>query len=329
MKIGKLSNELLNKIILEPVRTNNISRKEVLIQPSVGEDCTALNFGDDICLISTDPITGAVGDIGKLAVNINSNDIAAAGGEPLGIMVTALLPPEITEEDISQIMQDIYTTANKVGICVLGGHTEITDSVVKPVLSCTIIGKTKKFISSGGCKIGDSLVMTKWAGLEGTSIIATDYKLNLPEATIKEAQELSAMLSVIEEGKIASQLNAHAMHDVTEGGILGACWEMAECSGTGVMVYEDKIPVAACTKEICNYIGINPLRLISSGSMLISTDNPLELINKLEQNNIKATVIGEITQKDMLLEKNGIISTLEEPDCDQLYMVKKLLQTKE
>ena len=159
MKIGKLPNSLLNKIVLDPINKYSIDREEVLVKPSIGEDCSALTIGDNICLLSTDPITGAVADIGKLAVHINSNDIAAGGGEPIGIMVTALLPPTITEEEIQKIITDVYTQAKEVNMCVLGGHTEITDAVVKPVLSCTVIGKSKRLIASSGAKSGDDLVM--------------------------------------------------------------------------------------------------------------------------------------------------------------------------
>lgn len=329
MKIGKLPNELLDEIIIKPITDHNPKRSEILAQPSIGEDCCAISFGDNICVLSTDPITGAVNDIGKLAVNINSNDIASAGAEPIGILVTALLPPTITSEEISHIMKDFYTTAGKLNISVLGGHTEVTDSVVRPVLSCTVVGKTKSFISTGGCKEGDSLIMTKWAGLEGTSIIAKDYKdrLRVGEATLNKALELTQHLSVIKEGKIASQLGANAMHDVTEGGILGACWEMASCSGKGVTVYTDNISMLECTKEICDYIGINPLRLISSGSMLISTDKPQQLIDALSKENIPACVIAEITCGDMLIKNKEGTFPLTEPDCDELYKVDRLLKT--
>ena len=118
MKIGKLPNSLLNKIVLEPINKYSIDREEVLVKPSIGEDCSALTIGDNICLLSTDPITGAVADIGKLAVHINSNDIAAGGGEPIGIMVTALLPPTITEEEIQKIINAKETLSVQVTKCV-------------------------------------------------------------------------------------------------------------------------------------------------------------------------------------------------------------------
>lgn len=112
MKIGKLPNSLLEKIVIEPINRHSTERKEVLLKPSVGEDCSALDLGNNICLLSTDPITGAVEDIGKLAVHINANDIASSGGEPVGIMVTALLPVKITEGEISKLLKT-YTVRLK------------------------------------------------------------------------------------------------------------------------------------------------------------------------------------------------------------------------
>lgn len=324
MKIGKLPNSLLNKLVIEPINKYSVEKKEVLIKPSVGEDCTALDLGDNICIMSTDPITGAVEDIGKLAVHINSNDIAAGGGEPLGILVTALLPPTVTEEDIKKIITDIYTQAKEVNVCVLGGHTEITDAVVKPVLSCTVVGKCKKLISSAGAKSGDDLVMTKYAALEGTSIFAADkaHKLkSIDPDVIAEARGLGSMLSVVKEGRIAAEMGAHAMHDVTEGGILGACWEVAVCSGTGVEVYVDKIPILDCTKKICSELNVNPLRLISSGSMIIAIENGEDLVNELNKNGIKAAVIGKFTDEGLYTLENGIRKPLDEPSTDELYTV--------
>ena len=322
MKIGKLPNSLLEKIVIDPINKHNAERKEVLLKPSVGEDCAALELGDNICLLSTDPITGAVEDIGKLAVNINTNDIVSSGGEPVGIMVTALLPPDINENEISKIILDLYSEAEKVNVAILGGHTEITDAVKKPVLSCTVIGKTKKLIPSGGAKIGDSVIMTKYAAMEGTAIFANDKGdrlKNLDSSIIEKAKKLSDSLSVIKEGNIGARLGAHAMHDVTEGGILGACWEIADCAGLGIEVYADKIPVLEETTLICNELGINPLRLISSGSMLIVCENDAEMINALEGEGIKATVIGKIVESDKTVINDCISIPLEEPDTDELY----------
>lgn len=329
MKIGKLPNELLDKLILAPIKKYGIRRKESLTSPSVGEDCAALKFGEDICMLSTDPITGAAKEIGALAVHINSNDIASAGGEVLGLMVTTLLPPSVTEDEIASIAENLYKSANEAGISILGGHTEITDAVTRPVISCTAIGKGKRFISSGGAMVGDSVIMTKYAAIEGSSIIYGDYKTfwadKLTDEEKKQCVELSSMLSVMPEGKIAAKMGATSMHDVTEGGILGACHEIAECAGLGITVYADKIPILSVTKKLCSICGVNPLRLISSGSMLITAPNGSELISALENAGIKATIIGEITDDKKLILENRELKELTPPQSDELYSVAMIL----
>lgn len=324
MNIGKLPNSLLEKIVIDPINNHSVNRKEVLLKPSIGEDCAALNLGENICLLSTDPITGAVADIGKLAVNINTNDIASSGGEPIGLMVTALLPASITEVEISHIITDLYKEAEKVNVAILGGHTEITDAVNKPVLSCTVVGKTNKLIPSGGAKIGDSVIMTKYAAMEGTSIFASDKRDKLKgidSSIIEKAKNLGNSLSVIAEGRIGSELGANAMHDVTEGGILGACWEIADCSGVGIEVYEDKIPVLEETKIICNKLGVDYLRLISSGSMLIVCSNGDEMLSALKKAGIVASIIGKIVEEGKWFISNGEKTVLGEPTSDELYKV--------
>ena len=239
-------------------------------------------------------------------------------------MVTALLPASITEEEISHIITDLYKEAEKVNVAILGGHTEITDAVNKPVLSCTVVGKTNKLIPSGGAKIGDSVIMTKYAAMEGTSIFASDKRDKLKgidSSIIEKAKNLGNSLSVIAEGRIGSELGANAMHDVTEGGILGACWEIADCSGVGIEVYEDKIPVLEETKIICNKLGVDYLRLISSGSMLIVCSNGDEMLSALKKAGIVASIIGKIVEEGKWFISNGEKTVLGEPTSDELYKV--------
>lgn len=326
MKIGKLPNDVLSRLVLDPISKYGLKRDEMITSPSVGEDCAALRFGEDICLLSSDPITGAAEDIGMLAVNVNANDIASAGGEVIGLMVTTLLPPDITEAEISKMAESLYKSAHDAGIAILGGHTEVTDAVTRPVISCTVIGRTKRFVSSGGAQAGDSVIMTKYAGIEGSCILASDNREKLlgrlTDGEIGECESFKNSLSVAAEGRIASEMGASAMHDVTEGGILGACHEVAECSGKGITVYADKIPVLPVTKKLCNIFGINPLRLISSGSMLITASQPDKLIAALKDEGIAATVIGVITGDKKLIVRDGVTEPLAPPDVDELYRAK-------
>lgn len=323
LKTGKLSNDMLNRLILEPAKKYGVKNERVLTKPSVGEDCAALKFGNEICLLSADPITGAAENVGRLAVYINSNDIASAGGRVVGLMVTTLLPPDITEREIAALSDNLYKSAAEAGITVLGGHTEITDAVTRPVISCTAIGVGERFVSSGGARVGDSVVMTKYAALEGTLIISSDYREFFRDKLTKEELDLCAglqnSLSVAPEGEIAAKMGASAMHDVTEGGILGACHEIAECSGVGITVFMDKIPILGVTEKICKLCDIDPYRLISSGSMLIAAGDGEALCRALSQKGIKASAIGKITERERLVCQGGAMKPLLPPDTDELY----------
>ncbi len=328
MNAGKIPNTILEKIILEPLKQYGIKRSEVLSAPSVGEDCAAITMDGGTLLLSTDPITGAVNNIGKLAVNINANDIVSAGGEPIGIMITALLPVGTEISEIEKIMKEVCVSANELGMAVLGGHTEITEAVNKPILSCTVVGKCQKIISTGGANVGDKVIITKSAGLEGTGILAKDnreYLLGyLPEEVIDRAASRLEKISVLKEGRVGAEYGATAMHDITEGGVLGACYEAAECSGKGINVYLDKIPLSEETKRIAEIFKIDPYRLISSGCMLITHPEPEKMIEELEREGIPATVIGEITNGEkFIIDQNGDTHVLEEPQSDSLYLIKK------
>lgn len=328
MEIGKLPNEILNSLIIDKLQNK---RKEVLVRPSVGEDCSAVDFGREICVISTDPITGTESQIGKIAVNVALNDLASSGAEPVGLMVTMLIPPAASLPDVENVIDQLTEEASKVNVDIIGGHTEVTDAVNRFVLSITAIGKTfcRNVIKTSGAKPGDDLILTKYAGLEGTSILAFDYETELTEKfgkkVVETAKSLINHISVVKEGLIAAKLGAHAMHDVTEGGVLGAVWEMCHASGCGAEVDRRKIPLLEETKHICGYFNIDPLRLISSGCMLISCENGVKLTQELAKNGISAVIIGKVTGNEKIILADGSENIIiPPPGADELYKVNKL-----
>jgi hydrogenase maturation factor len=328
MEIGKIPPETLNRIILNPINDFDVKREDVFLRPKTGEDCSAITFGEELCVLSADPITGAEQDIGYIAVHINCNDIASSGAEVVGILLTILLPEESTETILSDIMAGAYEAAKEVGIEILGGHTEVTSVVNKPVISAAVIGRTNKnnFIATGGAKVGQDVIMTKCAGLEGTAILAKQYETILSDKIdknlIEKAKQMRGFLSVIKESNIAKKMGATAMHDVTEGGILGAVWEVADCSGTGIVVELDKIPVKEETRVICQTAHISPYELISSGSLIITAFEGEKIVKVLQQEGIECAVIGKITEKEKQIIKNGHIEILNQPKSDALYSVK-------
>lgn len=329
MEIGKIPVEILEKIVLNPIHQNPLKRSEIQIRPQTGEDCSALDLGEELCVVSTDPITGTSKEAGYLAVHINCNDIAASGSEPVGILLTALLPEGSQEEELLELMEGASLAAKEVGIEILGGHTEVTSAVNRTIVSGTVLGKTKnrRFISSGGAQPGQGVIMTKWAGLEGTSIIAAEQekrlKQLLPAKLVENAKQMKGFLSVVKEGYIGAEFGATAMHDATEGGVLGAVWEVADCSKTGIEIEMDKIPVKEETVEICRCMEINPYRLISSGTMILTAFDAEKLVEKLQENGIDATIIGRITEGEKIILEKGVRRKLEQPESDELYKVKK------
>lgn len=329
MESGKVPNEVLNKIVLSKI---NKFRKDVILRPGIGEDCAAIDFGQYACVLSTDPITAAINEIGRLSVHISCNDIASSGVEPLGLMVTILCPVGTSEKELENVMEQICTTAAELNVEIVGGHTEVTPSVNQMIISTTCIGKTQKngIVSSTGAKPGDSVIMTKSAGIEGAAIIASDYadKLNnlISNEELCHAKDFVKSLSVVKEGVLAGKFGATSMHDITEGGLLGAAWEVSEASGTGIIINKDDIPIDSVTKSICEKLNLNVLRLISSGCMLITCPNGQELVQLLQSNNIKATIIGTMTEHKnerlLISKKENTVKDIEPPASDEIYKIK-------
>ncbi len=165
MKTGKVDTTGLKELILNQLSTN---REDILVGPAVGEDSAVIDFGDWVLIISSDPITGVNKGMGGLAVNVACNDLAANGAEIIGIQQVLLFPPELRENEIKTIVEDINQAAKKLDVAILGGHTEITDIVKKPLVSCTAVGKAKKdsYVTSADAQIGDDIIVTKWVGYE-------------------------------------------------------------------------------------------------------------------------------------------------------------------
>ena len=324
MKVGKLSNKLLEQKILSKIQP---TREEILVGAAIGEDCSVIDFGEDICVLSTDPITGAANEIGKLAIHISCNDVASNGVEPIAVLLTIIAPENTSIDDIVQVIEDAKEAASSLNVEIIGGHTEISNAVNRILVSTTCIGKGKKelMITSHGAKVGDDVIMTKWVGLEGSAILAHDrekeLQLVIGQDLIGQAKGYMDYISVVPEGIIAGQLGVTAMHDVTEGGLLGAVWEIAEASKVAIEIKEELIPITDVTRAICNHYKIDPLGLISSGVMLITTAHSKELLSALKEKGIQATKIGEVVEGQSSLVKQGKKTPINPPQSDELFKV--------
>ncbi|MBR4905476.1 MAG: AIR synthase family protein [Clostridia bacterium] len=317
MKLGKLDNDTLERLILDRFKK---TRPESFGAPRIGMDCAMLDFDSDLIVTSCDPITSAdAKHIGALSVHVNCNDAAAGGAEPVALLVTLLLPPSETEETVAMIAKDLQEAAELAGVDIIGGHTEVTDAVTRVTTCTAVIARTPKAKRLSGAKVGDAIVMTKWAGLEGAMLIASDHAdrlASVPAETIERAKLLSRYLSVVPESRIAIQNGAHAMHDVTEGGVLGAVWELAMQERLGAIVDRDAIPILPEIKVISDAVGLDPYRLMASGSMLIACENGSDMVAALREAGIPTAVIGRVTERDFRFADG---SPLDPPGADELY----------
>jgi len=317
MQLGKLDNDDLERLILKKFRR---VRPEALSAPAIGQDCAVLALKNDLVVLSCDPITSAgSAHLGRLSVHVNCNDAAAAGAEPVGLLVTLLLPPTSTLEEAGRIADDLSAAAQLAGVDVLGGHTEVTDAVTRPVTSVAVVARQARGSALSGMRPGDEIVQTKSAAVEGTAILAEDYPQllgEIPAETLERARSFSGKLSVIPESRLAMQMGAHAMHDVTEGGVLGAVWELAYAGGCSADVFSKKIPVRPETAALCGALGLDPLRLLGSGSLLIAIENGDALIKLLASRGIEAAVIGRAIPGSVSY-LDGV--AMEEPHADEIY----------
>lgn len=328
MKSGKLDSDLLEKIVFQHI---TYKRPEVLVRPGIGEDCAVMDFGEYECVMSTDPITGAIEEIGRLAVHISCNDIASNGVQPIGLLLAVMLPEGTTEEQIEKIMCQAGEAAASLEVEIIGGHTEITAAVKQPIVVSTAIGRAMKGASQKAedMQPGDFILLTKEAGLEGTGIICCDcadkLKGVLTPEEIAEGCELLNHVNVVKEGVAAGKVGTAGMHDVTEGGILGAVWEMCHISHLGAELWLEAIPVSELTKKVCGHFGINWMRLISSGCMMIMVhpEQKEEVIKAIEEEGVSVACIGRVREEayGRQLIAGGKAEEITPPVSDELYKV--------
>lgn len=324
LEIGKLDSELLEKIIFDNI---NFRRPEVITRPGIGEDCAVIEYGEYECVTSTDPITASIKDIGRLSVHISCNDVASNGVEPIGILLCVLLPKGTTEEDINEMMRQAGEASRELGVEIIGGHTEVTAAVKQPVITSTAIGRGPRGGSqhASDMKEGDYILMTKKAGLEGTAIIATEFSHELESILtaeeISKAKDMLSHISVVKEGVIAGSIGTRGMHDVTEGGVLGAVWEMCSIGKVGAEIKSEDIPVDPVTVKICSHYGIDHRRLISSGSMMIMAppEKKDAITDALKNASIEVSCIGRITAPGEPVMMDG--KEVSPPEADEIYKV--------
>ena len=332
LPFGKIPIDLLEEVVFKNLGVN---REEVVLGPSAGYDGAIIDVGGKSLIVSMDPITGAIERIGWLAVNINANDVATFGVEPAFFFSCILLPENADGETVETICVRMDEAAKELGIAIVGGHCEVTPGLTSPIVVGCTIGVTEKgnYVTAGGAKPGDKLILTKSAGIEGTAILSSDREKQLKKivetSMLEKAKTFFNQISVVKEAITAIKTGGvNAMHDPTEGGVAGGVHEMADASNLGVKIFEEKIPIQPETREICRFFNIDPLQLISSGALLISAkpESADRIIKSIRQKQIHASIIGEFLRNPhnrTLIQRNGKTQPLIRPSSDHLWLALK------
>ena len=301
LRPGKIPIDLLEETVLKLTGKDS---KSILTPPKAGLDFAAVKVGSKYMLVSADPITGVTKDIGEYAINVSANDVATSGNRPQFAETVVLLPEGSGRRTVATVASQMDAAARKLGVAIVGGHTEVTPSLDRPIVMVTAFSFVDDYVTSGDAREGDSIMMTKTAGLEGTAVLANGRNLARAvgrEIVLKARGSLSK-ISIVEEAVAGYGTGlVHAMHDCTEGGVLGAVYEMSLASGVGFTLEERSVPVAPETRAICGHLSLDPLRLIASGSILLAVKagREQEVLSALK--GTRVTRVGKFVKKERVL----------------------------
>ena len=305
LPVGKLDPEFLAALL----GSRDITDPRVLLGPGIGCDVAVLVFGDRCLVAKSDPVTFATDEVGWYAVNVNANDIACSGARPRWFLATVLLPENATTPDlVTTILAQIRDACDEIGASLIGGHTEVTFGIDRPIISGQMLGEVDRdqLVLPTGICAGDAILMTKGIAVEGASILARELAGRLTdrgcsEAELAEAAEylFSPGISVVRDAQtLTSAVCVHAMHDPTEGGLATGIWEMAEAGGVGIDVEGDRIQRLPHSERFCTALGLDPLGLIASGTLLaaVAPDDVLGAYDACAEAGIDCTQIGVATE---------------------------------
>jgi len=301
--LGKLPVDLLSDLL----RTHAVTDPSVVVGPGVGRDAAIVDIGGQMLVVKTDPITFATSSAPHYLVNINANDLACLGAQPRWMLVTALFPAgETTAADVARLFAELRSACAERGISLVGGHTEVTDAVVRPVFVGQLLGiaEPERMLKPGGARPGERLLLTRGVAIEGTALLATEaagtlrYAIGAGSLAAAAALLHDPGLSVVRD---AERLNRNgvvtALHDPTEGGIAMGVREMAEASGCGAVVSRAAIIVREETQAIARALDLDPLGMLASGSLLaaVPADRMAEAETVCAEHQIPFAWIGKLT----------------------------------
>jgi hydrogenase maturation factor len=295
---GKLPPALLRRLL----RFRGAPDRRVVLGPAFGLDAAVIDLGGQYLILKSDPVTFTVEEVGWYVVHVNANDVAVMGARPAWFQSTIIVPPHTAPAVVRRIFRDIDRSARGLGIAVTGGHTEISPAVTQPIVAGDMQGlvRRERLVTAAGARAGDVIIMTAFAGIEGTSIIARRFAREARQVLGPRGRAEAARfnrrpgISVVREALLAARAGATAMHDPTEGGVAAALFELATASSLRLAVDLDAIAIHPHTARLCAHFGLGPLGLIASGALLLAIPRRRvpALLGAFRRRGVAAAVIG-------------------------------------
>lgn len=326
MKIGKVSQTVLKRSLLKPLR---FKREEAIFETSIEEMCYGIAADAEEQVISADSVLyGNEKDLGVFALAQAINDVATRGAVPIGASVYFMLPPHAYESRLKTMTEYVEEAGQRQGVQILCAKAEVSPAVTKAVVHVTVQGLAKKdeLLQANMGRAGQEIVLLKWIGLEGTFRVMREKEEKLSKRFVptflKQVEELEPEIFSVESLWLARKMGATAMQQITSGGILATLWEMAEASDVGIEVDMKKMSIRQETVEICEYCHLNPYQLTSAGSVLIFADQGEEMVEKFTELGVQAVLLGRTTQdKAKVILSSGEKRFLDRPAPDELLKI--------
>lgn len=325
---GKLPPPLLADLL----QSLHADDARVLIGPRVGRDAAVIDLGERVLVATSDPITFATEDLGWYAVQVNANDIACMGARPAWMLATLLLPAGTTTDTARPIFEQLSAAAASIGVSVVGGHTEVTAAVDRAIISATMLGQAARtdVITGAEVRIGDAVLLTKTAGIEGTALLAREAVAALrvrgvDDSVLARARQMlfEPGISILRDAQVIGGVGRpHCLHDPTEGGVATALEELATAANARILVSTDSIPIADETRTFCRALDLDPLGLLASGALLAIVDggSVTETQYALAAAGIACAVIGTVVagEPGAIMASNGRETPLPRFERDEL-----------
>ncbi len=327
--LGKIPNSVLRELLAGL----GWADPRVRVGPGIGLDAAVIDLGDRYLVAKTDPITFASDWVGWYAVHVNANDVACMGAEPRWFLASLLLPEGKTDRGLAEsIFNQIGEACHSLGVSLVGGHTEISHGIDRPIVVGCLLGEVAKdgLVTAAGAETGDGLLLVVGIPIEATAILAREKAEVLKELFEPLFLErcrnflFEPGISIVRAARLALAAGPiHAMHDLTEGGLLAGLWELAEASGCGLEVDRERIPILPEGQALCEAFGLDPLASIASGAFLLTAahDRQAAIERALTAQGILVSAIGQVisrTGAEVRLRSGSAVGLAPKPERDEL-----------